>query len=127
VSPNEAAGEPISYIALEKGTKVVSAEGKEIGKVAHVLADWDDDIFEGIVIETGDRHRGYVFADAPHVGEIRSQAVILNLDAEQARSLPEPEPGPPVLETGPEDTVNDPKHRLKHKLQRAWDLITGNY
>jgi hypothetical protein len=32
-------GAPISYLALQPGTPVVTSDGREIGKVEHVLAD----------------------------------------------------------------------------------------
>src|SRR6266576_1400216 len=68
---NDAAGEPISYLALAEGTPVLSSDGEPIGKVAHVLADADDDIFDGIVVDATWLPGGHVFADAAQVGEIR--------------------------------------------------------
>ena len=119
---NDAAGEPVSYIALEEGTEVRSADGERIGKVAHVLADFEDDIFDGIVIDAeGGGHR---FADADLVAEIRSGAVTLALDAEGCRSLPEPSANPAAMEVGADETVDD---GLRDKLRRAWNLISGNY
>jgi hypothetical protein len=115
------AGEPISYMALEEGTEVRSADGERIGEVAHVLADVDDDIFDGIVVGAAHLPGGHVFADAEQVGEIRSAAVTLKLDAEACRALPQPSENPAAMEAGPEDTVKD------DKLRRAWDYISGNY
>ena len=83
----ETSGEPISYIVLEEGTPVLAADGEEIGKVAHVLADVADDIFDGIVVDTTRLPGGHVFADASQVDEIRSDAVTLTLDSEASRSL----------------------------------------
>jgi hypothetical protein len=118
---NEAAGEPISYMALENGTEVRSADGERIGEVAHVLADVDDDIFDGIVVDATHLPGGHVFADATQVGEIRTGAVTLTLDAEACRALPQPSENPAALEAGPDDTVQH------DKLRRAWDYISGNY
>jgi hypothetical protein len=115
------AGDPISYIALEEGTEVRSADGQRIGKVAHVLADVEDDIFDGIVINEDGGHR---FADATLVDEIRTSAVTLTLDAEACGSLPEPSENPAAMEAGPDDTVDE---GMRDKLRRAWDLISGNY
>ena len=117
----EAAGEPISYMALENGTEVRSADGERIGEVAHVLADVDDDIFDGIVVDASHLPGGHVFADAAEVSEIRTDAVTLNLDADACRELPQPSENPAALEAGPDDTV---KH---DKLRRAWDYLSGNY
>jgi hypothetical protein len=119
---SDAADERISYIALQEGTEVRSADGEPVGKVAHVLADVEDDIFDGIVIEAeGGGHR---FADATLVGAISTAAVILTVDAEACRSLPEPSANPAAIEAGPDETVDD---GLRDKLRRAWDLISGNY
>jgi uncharacterized protein YrrD len=125
---NDAAGEPSSYLALEEGTAVYSADGEPVGKVAHVLADVEEDIFDGIVIETPDHGRRHVFADATQVEEIRTGAVTLKLDAEASRSLPQPTANPAVLEAGPDDTVKEGRGEEMHdKLRRAWDRISGNY
>jgi hypothetical protein len=118
------AGEPTSYLALEKGTRVLSADGEEVGKVAHVLADIEDDIFDGIVIDATWLPRGHVFADAAQVGEIRTDTVTLKLDADACRALPQPSANPAAIETGPDDTAKDD---LGDKLRRAWDRISGKY
>jgi hypothetical protein len=107
---------------------VLAADGEEIGKVAHVLADVDDDIFDGIVIDTTRLPGGHVFADASQVDEIRSDAVTLTLDSEASRSLPKPSANPGALEAGPDDTVKEGAgEEIQDKLRRAWDRISGNY
>lgn len=45
-------GNPVSYLTLEKGTAVYSADGDRIGAVSEVRADPADDIFEGIVLDS---------------------------------------------------------------------------
>lgn len=123
-----AAGEPISYLALEEGTKVVSADGEEIGKVAHMLADLQNDIFEGIVIATSPLPGGHAFADATLVEEIRTDEVTLSIDADAARSLPKPSANPAEMRVGPDELVKEgSSEQLRDKLRRAWDLISGNY
>lgn len=125
---DENSGDPISYMALQEGTPVLTADGDAIGKVAHVLADVDDDIFDGIVIDATKLPGGHVFADASQVEEIRTDAVTLKLDSEACRSLPKPSANPAVLEAGPDDTVKEGVgEELQDKLRRAWDRISGNY
>src|SRR3954452_19404832 len=114
-------GEPTSYLMLNEGTAVLSCDGERIGTVAHVLADANVDIFDGLVIDTPDGHR---FADAPEVAAVHERGVTLKLDAGQAGRLPPPHANPATLETGPGDTV--PEH-LHDKLKRAWYLISGDY
>ena len=114
-------GAPMSYLALAEGTAVHSADGEEVGEVAHVLADEETDIFDGIVIAHGvGRH---TFADAEQVAEIHERAVVLTLTAAEAEALPEPSENPAVMEDDP----SEHEGRLGHKLRRAWDLISGNY
>jgi uncharacterized protein YrrD len=120
------AGEPISYLTLEEGTKVLSTDGEEIGKVAHVLADLQNDIFEGIVIDTSSLPGGHVFADATLVDEIRIDGVILSIDAEAATSLPAPSANPAAMRVGPDELVKEgTAEDLRGKLRRAWDVISG--
>ena len=124
----EAGGEPISYMALEQGTEVRSSDGERIGEVAHVLADFDDDIFDGIVVDASWLPGGHVFADAAVVGEIRADAVALKLDGKACRTLPQPAENPAVMEAGPDDTVKEGVGaEMQDKLRRAWDYISGNY
>jgi hypothetical protein len=117
-------GPPASYLTLGAGAPVYSSDGERIGTVEHVLADADTDIFDGIVIDTRLGPGGHRFADAPLVDEIYEGGVVLTASAAEAESLPEPTPGPPAVEVGPEDVVPDD---LRRKLRRAWDLISGRY
>jgi sporulation protein YlmC with PRC-barrel domain len=125
---NEAGGEPISYLALEEGTEVLSSDGKPIGKVAHVLFDADDDNLVVIVVDATCLPGGHVFVDAALGGEIRTDAVTLKLDAEASRSLPKPTANPAAVEVGPDGMGKEGLGEEMHdKLRRAWDRISGNY
>ena len=119
-------GAPISYEVLEKGTSVISRDGREVGKVEHVLAAEEEDIFDGIVIDARLGPGGHRFADAEQVDSINERAVILTLDAEACQRLPEPSANPAVMQADPSwgDTVDE---RMLEKLRRAWDLLSGNY
>jgi len=50
--------------------------------------------------------------------------VVLRLDAEAARRLPEPTENPATVEADPDDTAPDD---LEDKLKRAWRYVSGNY
>ena len=78
-------GYRIAYIALEPGTPVVTSDGQQIGTVKQVLADFQDDIFEGLSIETpnGDR-----FIDEAQIDDICERAVLLALSSEELTKLP---------------------------------------
>jgi len=115
-------GEPASYEVLAPGTPVYSADGEQIGKVSHVLAAEDEDVFDGIVIGEhafGQEHR---FADADDVDEIFGRGVLLKLDAAACAQLSKPSANPAVMRDDPAESAAEFRHQ---KLRRAWDLISG--
>jgi hypothetical protein len=114
-------GNPASYLVLADGTPVLSSDRREIGKVEHVLADADSDVFDGVIVDMRGGHR---FADAALVEAIYERGVVLAMTAEAADELPEPTENPAALEADPDDTAPDD---LKDKLKRAWDYLSGNY
>ena len=83
--------EEISYLALDRGTPVVSLSGNEIGKVEHVLQVPQLDLFDGIVIRVRHssvhRHR---FVDRDQIDKITRHRVRTLLTDEQAENLPAP-------------------------------------
>ena len=115
-------GRPVSYLALAEGTAVLGSDGDEVGHVAHVLADDDEDIFDGIVIAHSLGH--HTFADAEQVAAIHENAVTLTITASEADALPEPSENPAVMQ---DDAAEPDSSPLSHKLRRAWDLLSGNY
>jgi hypothetical protein len=115
-------GAPSSYLALEGGAAVLSSDGRELGRVEHVLGDPDLDVFDGIVLDTSVLPGGRRFADASQVAEIYERGVVLTLDAAGAERLPEPSANPGEIDIGPDDVVPD---ELSDKLRRAWDVISG--
>jgi PRC-barrel domain len=112
-------GNPIAYMVLAEGTRVVSSDGEEVGKVHRVLADTAADVFDGIVVDTSDGER---FADASQVGDIFERLVVLAIPAEQARALPEHTASPGVLRVSPGDLGDDDRGAAR----RAWDRLSGN-
>jgi uncharacterized protein YrrD len=117
-------GAPASYLTLTAGVPVYSSDGKQLGVVEHVLAEPEEDIFDGIVFDASPLPGGHRFVDAPEVIEIHEQGVVLGLDATAAEALPEPSANPATMEAHPDDATESD---LERKLRRAWDLISGNY
>jgi hypothetical protein len=117
-------GDPTSYLELPEGVPVISADGRQIGTVAHVLADADADIFDGIIVDTRTGAGGHRFADAAQVDRLYERGVVLALDLAAAERLPEPAENPAVLDADPDDVTPDD---LSDKLKRAWRWISGNY
>src|SRR6185295_9849004 len=68
-APMEDLGAPASYLTLAEGMPVYSSDGEELGKIEHVLADPDLDVFDGIVLDTSVLPGGQRFADATQVAE----------------------------------------------------------
>jgi PRC-barrel domain len=116
------APEPASYLTLEEGTDVVSADGDRIGVVQHVLRDEGADIFDGLVIDVKLGPGGLRFVDAPDVAEILEDRVALTVPSAKIEQLPTPGPSPAVMEHhGAEDSESP----LEHKLRRAWEILSG--
>lgn len=90
--------DPISYVALTKGTPVLASSGAEIGTVEHVLKDDSLDLFDGLAVKT---HEGLRFVTADSVGRITTAAVQTTVADDQVDALPKPD-GTAVLEADPE-------------------------
>ena len=88
-------GHAIHYAALALGTPVFSSDEIELGKVREVLDNYQEHIFDGIVMETGDGDLRFV--DAPEVARTAERAVTLSITAAEASGLPPPENSPPVF------------------------------
>jgi uncharacterized protein YrrD len=116
-------GPPVSYGVLERGTPVYSADGEQIGTVAHVLAAEDLDVFDGIVIGEHASRTGHRFADADEVDSIHARGVVLTLSRAECEQLPEPSANPAVMRDDPAESKDDLR---REKLMRAWDFISGN-
>jgi uncharacterized protein YrrD len=117
-------GNPASYLVLADGTPVLSSDGREVGKVEHVLADADSDVFDGVIVDMRAGPGGHRFVDASLVESIFENGVVLAMTASAADELPEPTENPATLEADPDDTAPDD---LTDKLKRAWNYLSGNY
>ena len=84
-------GYAVHYLAVERGTPVVSTDGVEVGKVVEVLDNYREGILDGIVLQTssGDLR----FVDAPEVARTAERAVTLTITAAETEELPPPDHG----------------------------------
>jgi sporulation protein YlmC with PRC-barrel domain len=82
-------GPAISYKLLGRGTRVVTADGTELGTVDQVLENVRENIFDGIVVRTPSGPR---FVDAPEVRRITERTVTLTIGATEAQALPAHDP-----------------------------------
>ena len=116
-------GSPSSYLALQPGVAVFASDGTRVGEVKFVLADFDDDIFDGIVIDGSALPGGLRFADAAQVAAVYERGVVLSVDAAGAETLPEPTDNPGTLVVDGLEDVD--KGEFREKLRRAWETISG--
>jgi len=92
-------GAPIAYVVLERNVPVFASDGTEVGKVHHVVAVPERDIFHGLVITTGAHHHRFVPAEA--VASLHEHGVDLRIDAAEAQRLDAPGGGAPVYDEDP--------------------------
>ena len=99
-----AAGDPVSWLLVEPGWKVIAADGSEVGRVEEVVGDADNDIFSGIAISSGvvtgllGKAR---FVPAERVRSITEGEVALDLPPDRVAGLDEHEPAPPPEQLRP--------------------------
>lgn len=91
-------GSPIAYLVLRPGTGVYTSGHEQIGTVERVLFVQEEDVFDGIVIQTGSGPR---FVDADQVDRIYERCVMTLLSSEDARALPPPAAAPAVYAVDP--------------------------
>jgi hypothetical protein len=86
--------DPVSWFVIEAGWSVVDADGHEVGKVAEITGDSEQDIFDGLAITSSALHsRRYVPSE--EVAEIVEGRVTLKLrgaDVERLQEFSEPPP-----------------------------------
>jgi hypothetical protein len=80
--------DPISWILLEPGHEVVTADGETLGKVEEVLGDTVADIFDGLAVSTGLLGKPK-YVPAELVEWIDTEAVRLTISKDEAERLDE--------------------------------------
>ncbi len=106
-------GSPIAYLVLKSGTAVYTSGRERIGTVERVLFVPEEDVFDGIVIQTADGPR---FIDADRVDSIYERCVLTSLSLGESKTLPPPEHAPAVYGVDPADGVG----RSLHDRFRRW-------
>jgi hypothetical protein len=84
-------GLAVHYTAVERGTPVYDSNEAEVGKVAEILDNYREHIFDGVVVETPDGARHFV--DAPEVRRTAERGVTLTISGDEVRQLPPPDKG----------------------------------
>jgi hypothetical protein len=92
--------DPVSWLLIEPGWKVLDANGDDVGRVEEVVGDSGIDIFNGLAISKGLlAARRYVPAEV--VGAITEGAVQLQLSSDEIDRLDEYNEPPPSEELRP--------------------------
>jgi hypothetical protein len=95
--------DPVSWLVVEPGWKVVTSDGEDVGRVDEVIGDTGQDIFNGLAVSQGLlKKRRYVPAEL--VGEIVEGEVRLDCDREgfeRCEPYEEPPPSEEILAPDP--------------------------
>ena len=114
-------GEPTSYLAVNKGVPVYSSDGERLGRVVRVLSAPNLDMFDGVIFDTTAGPGGHRFVDAPEVGDIHENGIVLKIDAAEAAKLSPPDANPGSVSVDPADLVG----AKDGFFRRAWNAISG--
>ena len=92
--------DPVSWLLVEHGWKVVAADGTALGSVEEVTGDTGEDIFNGISVSPGLLRRPK-YVPAEQVAEITEGEIRLAITKEQFEQLGEHEEPPASAEILP--------------------------
>ncbi len=80
--------DPVSWLLIRSGWKVVSADGREVGRVDEVAGDQSHDIFDGLAVATSALGKPR-YVPAEQVGVIEEGIVHLTLSYAESERLSE--------------------------------------
>jgi len=95
-----AGADPVSWLVVEHGWRVVAADGAAIGTVAEVIGDTGKDIFNGLSVTPGLLKRAK-YVPAEQVAEIAEGEVRLAVTKDEFEQLGEHEEPPASAEILP--------------------------
>jgi hypothetical protein len=89
-------GDPVSWLLIEPGWKVLDTEGRDVGHVEEIVGDTGADIFNGLSISIGFL-KGHRYVPAERVARITEGRIQLDLTRKELDALDKYE-RPPVSE-----------------------------
>ena len=89
--------DPVSWLQIEQGWKVVTSDGVVVGTVAQVEGEKQSDIFDGLAV-TSDQPKGIRYVPGEQVGLIYPGEVTLKISSTETDTL-EPFVTPPPQTT----------------------------
>jgi hypothetical protein len=93
--------DPVSWLQIEQGWNVVTADGSLIGRVVQVAGDKQDDIFDGLAVQS-DQSALVGYVPGEHVAAIVPGQVTLKITAAEAATLEQYSESPPQTTFRPE-------------------------
>jgi hypothetical protein len=105
------ADDPVSWLQIEPGWNVQTAEGDAFGAVAQVAGSKEDDIFDGIAVQAPGSTQ-LLYAPGEQVSAIYPGRVLLTLTAAQAAGLG------PYSEAPPQTELKLPRESLTTRVKR---------
>lgn len=100
--------DPVSWLLIEAGWKVVGSDGSVLGKIHEVVGDMGTDIFNGLAVSPG-LLRSSRYVPAERVGRIVEGCVELDLDEETFGRLDEHGEAPTSAEIRSDTTDIEPE------------------
>ena len=104
--------DPVSWLQIEPGWNVVTADGELIGKVVQVAGDKQDDIFDGLAVKS-DQSAQVGYVPGEQVAAIFPGEVTLKITAAEAATLE------PYSESPPQTTFRPEKAPLGARIS-SW-------
>lgn len=108
--------DPVSWKVVERGWRVVDADGNEVGAVHEVAGDPEADIFDGLGIREG-AFGASKYVPAEVVGEIEDGVVHLTIDGGRVATLDD-------MRSAPEEEIIPESSTWYQRL--AWWLTGRN-
>jgi hypothetical protein len=81
--------DPVAWIMIEQGWKVIASDGTEVGRVHEVAGDENVDIFDGIVVANSILSRSKKYVPSELIGAIYEGEVHLKLAQGEVERLGE--------------------------------------
>ena len=108
--------DPVSWLQIEKGWNVVTADGNGLGAVFEITGDENADIFDGLAIKSN-RFASSQYVPAEQVAEIFPGEVRLKITSAEAAALQ------PFTEPPPQEQILPEKAPLGRRVSN-W--LRGN-
>lgn len=80
--------DPVSWLLIERGWKVLGSDGDEIGHVTTIDADEEKDIFSGLMVKAGMLGAAR-YVPSERVREITEGCIHLDVTADELQDLEE--------------------------------------